>query len=95
MAWIHVRHQVADYDAWKAVYDQTASFKRGYNWQTLPDLRRQWRTATMCWCWRSSPRWPMPSASWGSSDLREAMGSAGVTGHPEILVVEGIAEGTA
>ena len=27
MAWIHVRHTVADYDTWKAVYDQTATLK--------------------------------------------------------------------
>jgi hypothetical protein len=94
MAWIHVRHQVADYDAWKAVYDQTASFKRGYNWQRYQifavngdrnDVLVLEEFATLADAQRFL----------GSSDLREAMGSAGVTGHPEILVVEGIAEGTA
>jgi quinol monooxygenase YgiN len=94
MAWIHVRHSVQDYSKWKQVYDQTASFKRGMGWQgwhlysvngNANDLlvMEQFDTVEHAQAFLHSP------------DLRAAMEQAGVSGPPDISIVEDIESGTA
>lgn len=94
MAWIHVRHPVADYEKWKAVYDETATFKRGMGWKRHQlfavggdrhDVLVMEEFGTMA----------QARAFLDAPDLRAAMERAGISGPPEILLVESLEEGNA
>jgi hypothetical protein len=93
MAWTHVRHRVEDYPKWKEVFDSTAEYKRSHGWKgyrihaiegddnyllVMEEFETDEQTREFI----------------GSDYLREAMGRAGVSDQPDILVVELLEEGT-
>jgi hypothetical protein len=93
MAWTHVRHRVEDYPKWKEVFDSTAEYKRSHGWKgyrihaiegddnyllVMEEFETDEQTREFI----------------GSDYLREAMGRAGVSDQPDILVVDLLEEGT-
>ncbi|MGO8950706.1 MAG: hypothetical protein ACLQUY_24245 [Ktedonobacterales bacterium] len=92
MAWIHVRHGVADYAKWKTVYDETADYKRTHGWRRyLLFAVGGHRNDVMLM--EEFDTWEHAQEFVDSAYLREAMARGGVTGAPEMLVVEELEEG--
>jgi hypothetical protein len=92
MAWTHIRHRVEDYRKWKEGFDSTAEYKRSHGWngyrlyaiegdQNHVLVMEEFDTAEHA------------REFLGSDYLREAMGRAGVSDQPDILVVEMLEEG--
>src|SRR5919112_847290 len=92
MAWTHIRHRVEDYRKWKEGFDSTAEYKRSHGWngyrlyaiegdQNHVLVMEEFDTAEHA------------REFLGSEYLREAMGRAGVSDQPDILVVEELEEG--
>ncbi|HET7077856.1 MAG TPA: hypothetical protein VFM49_10450 [Chloroflexia bacterium] len=93
MAWIHVRHRVQNYNKWKETYDKTAGYKRHEGWKRYrvyqvsgdrEDLIVMEQFATL----------EQARAYAGSQFLRDAFEQEGVVGQPEILLLDGLEEGT-
>jgi hypothetical protein len=94
MAWLQIRHRVQDYNQWKRVYDETAEYKRHQGWkryrlfQVAGDrtsllVMEQFETLEQ-------------ARSYAESEyLREAFTVGGVLAPTEILLLEGVEEGTA
>jgi len=93
MAWIHVRAPVEDYAKWKAVFDETAEYKRAHGW-------KQYRLFSVggnrndVLVMEEFNTQELAQEFLDSAFLREAMARAGVSAAPEILVVEALEEGT-
>ena len=93
MAWTHVRHRVEDYPKWKEVFDSTAEYKRSHGW-------KGYRIHTI----EGDNNYLLVMEEFetedqvrefiGSDYLRDAMGRAGVSDQPDILVVELLEEGS-
>lgn len=92
MAYMFVRHNVQDYEAWKSVFDSVSDLRRSSGEQSYQILRQdngstsvvalfQWDNLDNARQYASSP------------ELKEAMERAGVTGKPEILFLEEAARG--
>lgn len=94
MAWIHVRHRVEDYDQWKAVYDQTAELKRPQGWSRYQLFAVNGDRQDVL-VMEEFPTMDQARAFLDSPDLHDAMSRAGVSGPPEILLVESLEEGRA
>ena len=83
MATMFIRHRVADYKAWRKVYDEMAPIQKRLGvqaeavYQTLGDPREL--TVTHDFATAEAAQ-----AFAGSTELREAMHSAGVEGAPSI-----------
>ncbi len=87
MAYMLVRHDVQDYEAWKSVFDSVADLRRRNGEKSYQILRQE-----------NSPNKLVALFEWDSLDnahkyaasaeLKEAMERAGVTGKPEILFLE-------
>ena len=93
MAWTHIRHRVEDYPKWKEGFDSTAEYKRSHGWKgyrihaidgdnnhllVMEEFETEDQVREFL----------------GSNYLREAMGRAGVSDEPDILVVELLEEGS-
>ena len=80
-----VRHSVADYDAWKAVFDSFPPTSRGALFARVnrsvddPNV-----IAVVC----GFESLDAAQAFLGSSELKEKMGEAGVTSEPRIEIYE-------
>jgi hypothetical protein len=93
MAWTHVRHRVEDYPKWKEVFDSTTEYLRSNG-------RKGYRLLAI----EGDPNHVLVMEEFETEDqarafiesdyLREAMGRAGVSDEPDILVVELLEEGT-
>jgi len=83
MVTMFIRHKVADYGAWRQVYDAVAPMQRrlGVQAQTVFQAVDDPRDVTVTHEFASADA---AHAFAASPDLREAMGSAGVEGHPTI-----------
>ncbi len=87
MATVAVRHQVNDYDAWKAVYDEHGANRKEHGCigdQILRDDADPSEVLVLT-------RWPsMKNAQEWAADpsLRDAMSRAGVVGAPRIEFYE-------
>ena len=92
MAWIHVRHRVADYAKWKAAYDGTAEYKRAHGWQRY-FVYAVGSNQTDVMVMEEFDTREHAQEFVESAFLREAMAGAGVQGVPEILVMEELDEG--
>lgn len=87
MAWIHVTHTVKDYEKWKPVFDSTESLKRSYGWKQ-----------SMIFGVEDSPNKLIVMEEFeskqqaksflDSDELRKAMDKAGVTGTPDMRILE-------
>lgn len=93
MAWIHVRHSVADYAKWKAVYDETEDYKLNLGWKRYLLFAVEGNRNDVMVMEEFDTR-EHAKEFIDSAYLREAMARAGVSGAPEILVVEELEEGT-
>lgn len=80
-----VRHQVQEYGAWRAAYDSVENVRQQYGCSgaevlTAPDNKND------VFVIHRFPSLEAAQAFAGSSELREAMGRAGVTGAPRIEI---------
>ena len=93
MAWIHIRHRVEDYSRWKEVFDSTAEYKRSNGWKGYRLLAIEGDNNHVLVIEEFETE-EQAREYIGSEYLREAMGRAGVSDQPDILVVELLEEGT-
>src|SRR5215204_3566138 len=93
MAWTHVRHRVEDYPKWKEVFDSTAEYKRSYGWKgyRLHAIEGDNNHLLVMEEFETEDR---AREFLGSDYLKDAMGRAGVSDEPDILVVELLEEGS-
>lgn len=87
MAWIQVTHTIEDYEKWKPVFDSTESFKRSYGWKQ-----------SMIFSVDDSPNEIIVMEEFESTqqarsflqseELGKAMDKAGVTGEPDLQILE-------
>jgi len=93
MAWTHVRHRVEDYPKWKEVFDSTAEYKHSHGWKgyRIHAIEGDDNYLLVMEEFETDEQ---VREFIGSDYLREAMGRAGVSGQPDILVVELLEEGT-
>jgi heme-degrading monooxygenase HmoA len=92
MAYMFVKHNVKDYDAWKSAFDSVSDLRRRNGEKSYQILRQdngsnslvalfEWDSLENAQRYASSP------------ELKEAMERAGVIGKPEILFLEEAARG--
>jgi len=93
MAWTHVSHRVEDYPKWKEVFDSTAEYKRSHGWKgyRLHTIEGDNNHVLVMEEFETEDQ---AREFLGSEYLREAMGRAGVSDEPDILVVELLEEGS-
>jgi hypothetical protein len=85
MSTVYVRHRVADFDAWKAAFDEHGSVRREYG-LTDAGLQRDEDDANMVTIVMSTDD-PARAREFLSSDtLREAMQGAGVESQPDVWI---------
>lgn len=83
-----VRHRVADYAAWREVYDEVEPLRQGHGC-TGHEVMTDPRNKDDLFVLHRFPTLEQAQAFVGSGELRDAMGRAGVTGEPRIeLAVE-------
>ena len=92
MAWIHVRHSVADFTKWKPVFDETTEYKRNHGWKRFFVFAVEGNRTDVMVMEEFDTR-EHAQAFLDSAYLREAMARGGVSGAPEMLVVEELEEG--
>jgi hypothetical protein len=85
MTTVFVRHRVADYDVWKAAFDEHGSVRREYG---LVDngLLRDEDDANMVTIQLDTDDSARAREFLGSDSLREAMEGAGVVSQPEVWI---------
>ena len=93
MAWTHVRHRIEDYPRWKEVFDSTAEYKRSHGWKGYRLLAIEGDQNHVL-VMEEFETEEQAREYLGSDYLRDAMGRAGVSDQPDILVVELLEEGT-
>jgi len=93
MVWTHIRHRVEDYPRWKEVFDSTADYKRSHGWKgyRLHAIEGDRNHVLVMEEFETEDQ---AREFIGSDYLREAMGRAGLSDEPDILVVELLEEGT-
>jgi hypothetical protein len=93
MAWTHIRHRVEDYPRWKEGFDSTAEYKRSHGWKGYRIHAIEGDNNHLL-VMEEFETTEQVREFLGSEYLREAMGRAGVSDQPDILVVELLEEGT-
>jgi hypothetical protein len=94
MPWIHIHHQVQDFNKWKEIYDQTAQYKRSQGWKRYRIYQVAGQRTDLIVMEQFNTL--EQARAFATSDyLREAMEREGVVGAPEILLVDGLEEGPA
>jgi len=89
-AWLVVTHRVENYDHWKTVFDTTASTKRNYGWKQSNVLSIDGdKNNVMVMEEFGSMEKAKEFAN--SSELKTAMGKAGVSSAPEVHFVVSVA----
>lgn len=84
-ATLFIRHQVADYSAWRAVYDSVADLRQQHSCSGAEVMTDPGNKNDIFVIHRF-PTVQDAQAFAGSPELREAMGRAGVTGAPRIEI---------
>jgi heme-degrading monooxygenase HmoA len=92
MAYMFVRHNVQDYEAWKSVFDSVSDLRRRNGEKSYQILRQDNDSNSLValFEWDNLDNARRYAAS---AELKEAMQRAGVTGKPEILFLEEAARG--
>jgi hypothetical protein len=85
MSSVFVRHRVADYDAWKAVFDEHAGARRDHG-LTDAGLFRDADDPAVVIIVMTTDDVERARAFAGSDDLRETMQRAGVVSQPEVWI---------
>jgi hypothetical protein len=80
-----VRHQVQDYSAWRAVYDSLEDLRQHYGC-TGAEVMTEPGDKNDVFVIHRFPTVEAAQAFAGNSELKEAMGRAGVTGAPRIEI---------
>jgi uncharacterized protein (DUF1330 family) len=93
MAWTHIRHRVEDYPKWKEGFDSTAEYKRSHGWKGYRIHAIEGDNNHLL-VMEEFETEDQVREFLGSDYLREAMGRAGVSDEPDILVVELLEEGS-
>jgi quinol monooxygenase YgiN len=84
-ATLFVRHQVADYSAWRAVYDSVEDLRQQYGCLGAEVMTDPGNKNDIFVIHRF-PTVEAAQAFAGSADLKDGMGRAGVTGAPRIEI---------
>ena len=84
---VAIQHPVADYDAWKAVYDASNPGTMG---AVFARVNRMVGNPNMITVVAGFETLAAAEAAMNSSDLKDAMKEAGVTGEPRIELYEEI-----
>jgi hypothetical protein len=87
MARLFVRHQVADYDAWRKVFDEFADFQTSHGVTAL-GVYRSADDANDVTVHHDFETVGEAKAFAAADELRDAMGRAGVQGQPQIWFTE-------
>ena len=92
MVYMLVQHSVQDYEAWKSVFDSVGDLRRRNGEKSYQILRQENGSNKLValFEWDSLDNARKYAAS---TELKEAMQRAGVTGKPEILFLEEAARG--
>lgn len=92
MAYMFVRHNVKDYDAWKSVFDSVSDLRKRNGERSYQILRQDdgANTVFALFEWDNLDNARKYAAS---AELKAAMERAGVTGKPEISFLEQAARG--
>jgi heme-degrading monooxygenase HmoA len=92
MAYMLVRHNVQDYEAWKSVFDSVSDLRRRNGERSYQILREENGSNSLValFEWDNLDNARKYAAS---SELKEAMQRAGVIGKPEISFLEEAARG--
>ena len=92
MAHLLIRHKVKDYSEWKKVFDGFIDTRRAGGEKTYQILHtdNDSNNLVALFEWDSVEN---AKKFANSSELKEAMGNAGVTDHPDIYFLEEYAEG--
>jgi hypothetical protein len=85
MSSVFIRHQVADFDTWKAAFDEHGSTRRDHGLADTSLLRDE-DDANMVTIVMSTDDPAQARAFLGSDDLRKTMEGAGVTSPPELWI---------
>ena len=87
MSSVFIRHRVADFDVWKAAFDEHGSVRRDHG---LADgsLLRDEDDANMVTIVLSTDDTARAREFLGSDNLRETMEGAGVTSPPELWIAD-------
>ena len=85
MSSIIIRHRVADFDVWKAAYDEHGSARRDHG-LTDTGLLRDEDDANMVTILLSTDDTARAREFFASDDLRETMAGAGVVSQPEMWI---------
>lgn len=84
-ATLFVRHQVADYDAWRAVYDSVEGVRQQYGC-TGAEVTVDPADKNDVFVIHHFPTLDAAQGFAGSTELKEAMGRAGMAGPPRIEI---------
>jgi hypothetical protein len=87
MAALIVKHRVANYEAWKKVFDEMTSVRKGLNWRRH-EVFRDAADPNVVTIVNHVASIADAKAYGASAALREGMARAGVQGAPEISFVE-------
>jgi hypothetical protein len=85
MSNVIIRHRVADFDAWKAAFDDHGSVRRDYG-LTDASLLRDEDDASMVTIVLSTDDTARAREFLGSDTLKETMDGAGVVSQPEVWI---------
>jgi hypothetical protein len=85
MSTVIIRHQVADFDAWKAAFDEHATARRDHGLADAGLLRDEDDPSVVTILLNSEDT-GRAREFLGSDDLRETMGRAGVVSQPEVWI---------
>lgn len=87
MHYMLVRHQVADFDSWKKVYDAHASAREGAGIRELHLWRNVDNSSEVVIVFEAGDVGRAKKFA-ASEDLKDAMSRAGVRGQPDIVFLE-------
>jgi hypothetical protein len=84
---VFIRHRVADYDVWKAAFDEHGTVRRDHGLADSSLLRDE-DDANMVTIVLSTDDTARAREFLGSDNLRETMEGAGVTSPPELWIAD-------
>jgi len=82
-----VRHRVADFDAWKKVFDSMFEIRKAHGW-TQATVYRDAQDPNMVTIVNRMKDLDGAKRYGGSKELKDGMAKAGVLGAPEILMLD-------
>lgn len=93
MPWTHIRHRVQDYNRWKEVYDGLSELKMRYGWKRYRVFQVSGDRNDLL-VMDEFDSLEQARDFLASKELRDSLHLAGVTGTPDMLLLQGLEEGT-